>query len=44
MNPEQFENSDRFYSTTARNFKCPCGRTYLSYPALYTHIKNKHDG
>ena len=27
-----------------RNFVCPCGKSYLSYPALYTHIKNKHQG
>lgn len=27
-----------------RNYKCSCGRSYLSYPALYTHIKTKHDG
>ena len=26
-----------------RNFKCSfCAKTYLSYPALYTHLKNKH--
>ncbi len=26
-----------------RNYKCTkCGRTYLSYPALYTHNKTKH--
>ena len=26
-----------------RNFKCKqCDRTYLSYPALYTHVKTKH--
>ena len=29
---------------TERNFVCKCGKTYLSYPALYTHIKNKHQG
>lgn len=23
---------------------CGCGKSYLSYPALYTHIKTKHDG
>lgn len=23
---------------------CSCGKSYLSYPALYTHIKTKHDG
>ena len=22
-----------------RNFVCGCGKKYLSYPALYTHIK-----
>lgn len=27
-----------------RNFTCGCGKSYLSYPALYTHIKTKHDG
>lgn len=27
-----------------RNFVCGCGKKYLSYPALYTHIKTKHDG
>merc|ERR1711976_807857 len=27
-----------------RNFGCCCGKAYLSYPALYTHVKNKHDG
>ena len=23
---------------------CGCRKAYLSYPALYTHVKNKHDG
>jgi hypothetical protein len=27
-----------------RDFLCGCGKRYLSYPALYTHIKTKHDG
>ena len=27
-----------------RNFECGCGKMYLSYPALYTHIKTKHGG
>jgi hypothetical protein len=27
-----------------RNYVCGCGKTYLSYPALYTHIKTKHSG
>ena len=25
-------------------FECPCGKEYRSYPALFTHIKNKHEG
>jgi len=27
-----------------RNYVCGCGKQYLSHPALYTHIKTKHDG
>jgi hypothetical protein len=27
-----------------RDFACGCGKKYLSYPALYTHIKTKHGG
>ena len=27
-----------------RNFICGCSKSYLSYPALYTHVKNKHSG
>lgn len=27
-----------------RDYLCGCGKRYLSYPALYTHIKTKHDG
>jgi hypothetical protein len=27
-----------------RDFLCGCGKRYLSYPALYTHIKTKHEG
>lgn len=27
-----------------RDYQCPCGKSYLSYPALYTHIKQKHEG
>lgn len=26
-----------------RDYVCPCGKAYLSWPALYTHIKSKHD-
>lgn len=34
--------SDRGQSQ--KPFECSCGKGYKSYPALYTHIKNKHDG
>jgi hypothetical protein len=27
-----------------RDFICACGKNYLSYAALFTHIKQKHDG
>lgn len=27
-----------------REFICACGKNYLSYAALFTHIKQKHDG
>ena len=27
-----------------RDYLCGCGKTYLSYPALYTHIRTKHNG
>jgi len=26
-----------------RDFICGCGRSYVSYPAIYLHIKNKHN-
>jgi hypothetical protein len=31
-------------STNDRNYTCGCGKSYLSYPALYLHLKNKHGG
>lgn len=27
-----------------RNYVCGCGKNYLSYAALYTHAKTKHNG
>ena len=27
-----------------RNYVCGCQKAYLSYPALYTHVRNKHGG
>ena len=26
----------------SRDFTCKCGKSYLSYAAAYTHVKNKH--
>ena len=35
----------RTKDASGRDHKCSfCGKTYLSYPALYTHLKNKHVG
>ena len=34
----------RHESNIDRNYTCGCGKSYLSYPALYLHLKNKHDG
>lgn len=31
-------------SMKGREFICSCGKNYLSYAALFTHIKQKHDG
>ena len=31
-------------STGERNHICGCNKHYLSYPALYTHVKLKHNG
>lgn len=28
----------------SRDFICACGKNYLSYAALFTHIKQKHEG
>ena len=25
-------------------YECPCSKVYRSYPALYVHIKSKHQG
>jgi hypothetical protein len=42
---EQKSNCRRSRKDEAgRNYICGCGKKYLSYPALYTHIKTKHEG
>ena len=41
MNAEQQRRSR--YEKDGRDYKCQvCERTYLSYPAMYAHMKNKH--
>lgn len=37
--PESPQEDSKF-----RPYICPCGKSYLSYPALFTHVKQKHDG
>lgn len=27
----------------SRDYLCKCGKSYLSYAAAYTHVKNKHE-
>lgn len=44
MQAEDSYDNDLTKSIKPRNFKCPCGKSYLSYAALFTHIKQKHEG
>ena len=42
---EDMENlsAKKIKENMSRDYKCTfCAKTYLSYPALYTHLKNKH--
>lgn len=39
-----FSHHRKEYNIEKRKFKCGCGKAYLSYPALYTHIKINHGG
>ncbi|CAD8126726.1 unnamed protein product [Paramecium sonneborni] len=41
---KQKRSRTRKYSDAQREHKCECGKSYLSYPALYTHMKQKHNG
>ena len=29
--------------TSKRDFICGCGRSYVSYPAIYLHVQRKHN-
>ena len=40
-NKQKRRSKNDFYG---RDYLCGCGKTYLSYPALYTHIRTKHNG
>ena len=31
------------FDTIDKPYSCGCKKNYLSYPALFTHIKNKHN-
>jgi hypothetical protein len=43
--PQKPKRERRSKETTfQRNYVCGCGKTYLSYAALYTHAKTKHEG
>ncbi|CAD8165408.1 unnamed protein product [Paramecium pentaurelia] len=41
---QQKRRRTRKVSDALREYKCECGKSYLSYPALYTHNKQKHNG
>jgi len=49
-NPDNPENQRQKHKRRSKNdaqgrdYQCGCGKRYLSYPALYTHIKTKHNG
>lgn len=44
MDKHSENSSEKKSKDSARAFGCPCGKTYLSYPALFTHVKQKHEG
>ena len=44
-NDEDIKKKKRRSKNTVANdkFICGCGKNYLSYAALFTHLKNSHD-
>ena len=44
MEDPQSVQSECLTALSDLSFACPCGKEYRSYPALFTHIKNKHNG
>jgi hypothetical protein len=43
MTHKPLSASEEKISEYRRDFSCKCGKTYMSYPAAYTHVKNKHN-
>ena len=41
---ENLHDDDLTILSKPRDYICPCGKSYLSYAALFTHIKQKHNG
>jgi hypothetical protein len=44
MDADSAELAKEKQQPSGRPFQCSCGRTYKSSPALYTHVRNKHNG
>ena len=44
LNPSLDKIRRKRTSNGTRNHVCGCNKEYLSYPALYTHVKIKHGG
>lgn len=44
MSSEDLEKDRNGSGDEKRMYGCPCGKKYLSYPALFTHVRQKHDG
>jgi hypothetical protein len=41
---QQEEEERKSGEEQAKVFQCSCGKTYMSYSALYSHNKQKHEG
>ena len=42
LNEKKEKEKIKKLKNVGKNFSCQCGKSYLSLPALYTHIKTKH--
>jgi hypothetical protein len=43
-NPQKRQQRRKRKDSDNRDFSCECGKKYLSYAAVYTHVKTKHNG